>query len=174
MGKNFTAVVDGKPVSIFWVFRRYLVEFMAALVTYKTAKEDQTELVPGCTSGVLKKRIQKFFAAQYPELLDCWKGLVADGHSSFYWTGPDFTIQPLMMDAHRIQTYEVQGWEIYATIAQGSLSEDDSDHSDDEGEAESEDEAPPMVIVSSREPEGEKPEGGKRKLDIAGKNSSVM
>jgi len=180
IAQHYTAVVDGKSVSVFWVFGRSLVEFMAGLVTYKTAKENFTSPgYPGCeSSAVLKKRIQKFFTTEYPELLECWKELVSEGHNSFYWTGPAFSLAPLTDEISLRQIYEVDGWEIYRTISEGAtegptpVESDDEEvpHSaDEEEDAESEASDDPSWEGSQSSrypgPEIQKARVSKRKLD---------
>lgn len=176
MARNYTVLVDDKPVSVFWVFRRSLVEFLAALLTYKKAWEHLTPVQqPGCnSSALLKTRIQKFFKSEYPELLECWKALVLDGHNSFYWTGPAFSLVPLTRENHIVETNEVEDWEIYNVIPKGTPveSEDDEDSQsvDEEEEGEGEEssgEGSLALVGSSREPVEETSKGrvSKRKLD---------
>jgi hypothetical protein len=165
IGQDLTVIVDGKEVSLHWVLRRSLVEFMAALVTYKTTMEDQT-LTPGCTSVALKRRVHNFFTTEYPELLGCWKQLVAEGHKAFYWTGPSFTISPLEEDAPpQVMLYELEGWEIYDVVPQGNATDPETESDDPEASQEPSGEDLHPVVEPLGKSLQAQTRGAKRKFD---------
>jgi len=107
-------VVDDKRVCPFFVFQRSLVEFLAALINYKSAMETQVPFIAGCTTQTLRKRIRSFLVSEYPELLTCWTKLVKKGHDTFYWTGPDFALDDQCGgDDDQGDVDEIEGWNIY-------------------------------------------------------------
>jgi hypothetical protein len=90
---NHTIIVDGEHVQPLAVFRRSLLEFMAAVSSYEFQMGEEAPAVHNLTAQSLLDVFTTFFEHEYPELLKTWTRLSGTHPSLFYWTGPTFEVK---------------------------------------------------------------------------------
>lgn len=110
---KYTILIDGEHVTPFAVFRRSLVEFMAAVSFYKYRMEEEVPVVPNLTSETLLQAFLEFFKSEYPELLVTFKQLTKKNHSFFYWTGPRFEVK-LRNGEGTVEQFDFKDFQLYA------------------------------------------------------------
>lgn len=90
--KGYIVRFGGRPISPMSIFRRSLVEFMAAVVTEKSNMEDEAPSMPGCSSDEVVKRMEEFLKEEDEDLLVVFHDLVKKGHDSLDWSSGTFKI----------------------------------------------------------------------------------
>jgi hypothetical protein len=91
--QNYRTSVAKTPISPLNIFRRYLVEFAAALVVYKEERPHSSGF-KSCTTGRVKAKVKSFFQTNYAELVPKLDSLIEANHRWLTWTGPSITIEP--------------------------------------------------------------------------------
>jgi hypothetical protein len=82
VGKRITNVAS--------VFKRSLVEFAAAILTYKRDLDNAID--KRFTTVALEKEMSQFFKVNYPEVMVCWKKLVKEKHKYLLWSSDEIKI----------------------------------------------------------------------------------
>jgi hypothetical protein len=95
------------------VFRRSLVEFVAAIVDHKYLYVDEVPVVEGCTATELNLRAWGFVEAEYPELGIAFTNLLAEEHRSFSWTGPDLKISQRQPDDDLTEALDFEDFTLF-------------------------------------------------------------
>jgi hypothetical protein len=93
--------IKGRKTNVLSLFRRSLVEFAAALLTYKQNEHSKCPKVKGFSPEKLQATIEQYFKANYPELLQVFGRLTAKKHNYLYWTGPEFSIKLKLKEAKK-------------------------------------------------------------------------
>jgi hypothetical protein len=99
------------------VFRRSLVEFMAALVQYKYLYVDKVEAVQGCSALEFNKRVLAFINSEHLELVDAFSRMINDGHGYFTWTGPAMRIKKRKRDDHLKEIIDFEDFRLFQSEA---------------------------------------------------------
>jgi hypothetical protein len=90
---KFQICVGGRPMNTASVFKRSLVEFAAAILSYKREIDmPQEERLFHSTS--VEKEMKKFFRLNYPELVGCWERLISERFKHLSWSGENIQIAP--------------------------------------------------------------------------------
>jgi len=86
-------VINDKYYSPYVFYARALVEFAAAIYTYKVERSGVSVPIAGCTPKNVSRRIDDMMESNYPELTSCLADLVEEKFGVFYWTGPDVILR---------------------------------------------------------------------------------
>jgi len=90
---NYVTTVNKVTICPHSIFRRYLVEFAAALVVYKEDSYMEAPKTRGCTPARVKGKVESFFSKNYPELQPKLLTLIKARHEWLCWTGPTINIK---------------------------------------------------------------------------------
>ena len=89
----YSAYVEGRKTNVISIFRRSLVEFAAGLVTYKRNEHSKCPQVEGFSPEKFQAKIEQYFKANYPELLQIFGRLILKKQNYLYWNGPQFSLK---------------------------------------------------------------------------------
>lgn len=92
ISRRFSFKVGNKFVPPLLIFRRSLLEFAAAIVTYMQDTEDISAKNEACNALKLKEKMVTFFDSNYPELLSQLHHHINNGVEYLCWRGPKITI----------------------------------------------------------------------------------
>lgn len=108
---RFVTILDLVAVDCWYVVKRMLAEFGAAVVVFSQAimaefcrgdmgmdvddgVENEGKGADGIPLSEVKVKVDDIIAQAYPEVMDYYLHCVATGHKSFVWTGPPLTVLP--------------------------------------------------------------------------------
>jgi len=112
------------------VFRRSLVEFMAAVVNHKYFHVDEVPPVEGCSDMELNVRVRDQLESEYPELVDCFTDLMAKCHTRFAWSGPAMEIRERQSEDELRESLDFEDFKFFSSNDDGSTdSSSGSEHS---------------------------------------------
>lgn len=105
-GEHYISIVDGVMIDPWYIVKRMLAEFSAAVVCFAQALNDSQEddmdvdgeEREGGEEVVLPPKVKVIIddviAQSYPELINYYQHCLASRHKVFLWTGPPITILP--------------------------------------------------------------------------------
>jgi hypothetical protein len=88
---NYTTYVGDKLVNPGYIFKRSLVQFMAAISSYVKSSPNSTG-IKGVTPLLVQSKISHFIRRCYNELFREYARILGKTASDFSWIGPDITV----------------------------------------------------------------------------------
>lgn len=104
-GEQFVTSIDQAGlVHSSYIWKRLIVCFAAAVVTYRTARNDVVPDQPGMTTASITAAFRAHLEADHSELLPCFEEDLKKALDCLSWDGPQITITPRNESTNPLQS----------------------------------------------------------------------
>jgi hypothetical protein len=125
--RNYVVKLDDHLINPMSIFRRSLIEFMAALLLEKQAMEEQVPTVEKCSSVKLEQQLNKFLKSDDASIFDAFHRLVKSGHKYLDWSGSPFEIRKRNPDDGKSERDDFAKSPLFSSAVSGDNHSNDED-----------------------------------------------